>query len=91
MHERETATTRARGVVADPGLREFLAGFREGTRRFMNGDPGPWLGNASRRDDVMVMGAWGGHEKGWPAVEARYHWAGARFRDSGVALEVEYL
>ena len=91
MHERETATTRARGVVADPGLRDFLAGFREGTRRFMNGDPGPWFGNASRRDDVMVMGAWGGYEKGWQAVEARYHWAGARFRDSGAALEVEYL
>ena len=39
----------------------------------------------------MIMGAWGDHEKGWPAVEARYHWAAARFRDSGAALEVEYL
>ena len=33
----------------------------------------------------------GDHEKGWPAVGARYHWAAARFRDSGAALEVEYL
>jgi ketosteroid isomerase-like protein len=39
----------------------------------------------------MVMGAWGSHEKGWPAVEARYLWAAARFRDSGAALEVEHL
>ena len=69
------------------------AGFsvREGTQRFMNGDTAPWLGNASRGDDVMIMGAWGGHEKGWPAVEARYQWAGARFRDSGAELAVEYL
>lgn len=78
-------------VITDPGLRAFLAGFREATRRFMNGDPAPWLGNASRADDVMVMGAWGAHEKGWPAVEARYRWAGARFRDSEAALSVEYL
>lgn len=77
--------------VHDPGLRAFLASFREGTRRFMNGDPAPWLGNASCRDDVMVMGAWGGHEKGWPEVEARYHWAAARFADSGAELGVEYL
>ena len=78
-------------ALSIPGLRAFLVSFREGTQRFMNGDTAPWLGNASRRDDVMIMGAWGGHEKGWPAVEARYHWAGARFRDSGAELGVEYL
>ena len=77
--------------VVDPGLRAFLVAFREGTQRFMNGDTAPWLGNASRGDDVMIMGAWGGYEKGWPAVEARYQWAGARFRDSGAELAIEYL
>lgn len=78
-------------VAADAGLRGFLVGFREGTRRFMNGDAGLWLDNASRGDDVAIMGGWGGHETGWPAVEARYRWAAARFRDSGSALEVEKL
>jgi ketosteroid isomerase-like protein len=77
--------------VRDPGLRDLLVTFREGTQRFMNGDPALWLGNASRRDDVMIMGAWGGHEKGWPAVEARYRWAAARFRYSGDELSVEHL
>ena len=36
-------------------------------------------------------GGWGAHEKGWPEVQARYEWAGARFRDSGAKLSVEYL
>jgi ketosteroid isomerase-like protein len=39
----------------------------------------------------MIMGAWGAYEKGWPEVSARYDWAGARFRDSGASLKVEYL
>jgi ketosteroid isomerase-like protein len=93
-----TATSPAGGpgridgsAIVDPGLRDFLVSFREGTQRFMNGDTALWLSNASRRDDVMIMGAWGAHEKGWPDVEARYRWAGARFRDSGAELNVEYL
>ena len=80
-----------RSVVGDPGLRAFLKSFEEGTRRFMNGDTALWLQNLSRHDDVMIMGAWGAHEKGWPEVQARYEWAGARFRDSGAKLTVEYL
>ena len=59
-------------VVQDPSLRRFLERFQEGTRRFINGDPALWLENASRRSDVMIMGAWGDHEKGGPEVEARY-------------------
>lgn len=80
-----------RCAVADPGLRDVLVALREGTRRFMNGDAALWLDNASRGDDVMIMGAWGGQEKGWSAVEARYRWASARFRDSAAELDVEYL
>jgi ketosteroid isomerase-like protein len=57
----------------------------------MNGDTALWMENVSRRGDVMIMGAWGAHEKGWPEVQARYEWAGARFRDSGAKLTVEYL
>jgi ketosteroid isomerase-like protein len=80
-----------RSLVADPTLREFLASFEQGGRRFMNGDTALWLENASRGDDVMIMGAWGAYEKGWSEVQARYHWAGARFSDSGAKLSVEYL
>jgi ketosteroid isomerase-like protein len=80
-----------RSVVTDPSLRKFLESFEEGTRRFINGDTALWMENVSRRDDAMIMGAWGAHEKGWPEVKARYDWAGARFRDASARLSVEYL
>jgi ketosteroid isomerase-like protein len=80
-----------RTLITDPEFQSFLATFEEGTRRFMNGDTALWKSNVSRRDDVMIMGAWGAFEKGWPDVSARYDWAGARFNDSGASLKVEYL
>jgi ketosteroid isomerase-like protein len=78
------------GVLA-PALGAFLRDFEQGTEQFMNGDPAPWKANASQRNDVMIMGAWGAHEKGWSEVSARYDWAAARFRDADAELEVEYL
>jgi len=80
-----------RNTVSDPGLRKFLESFEEGTRRFMNGDTALWMQNVSRRDDAMIMGAWGAYEKGWSNVKARYDWAGARFSDGQAKLSVEYL
>jgi ketosteroid isomerase-like protein len=80
-----------RSVIGDPSLRGFLESFEEGTRRFMNGDSSLWMENVSRRGDVMIMGAWGAHEKGWTEVQQRYGWAAARFRDSAAKLSVEYL
>jgi ketosteroid isomerase-like protein len=80
-----------RSVVADANLRKFLESFEEGTRRFINGDTALWMEHVSRRDDAMIMGGWGAHEKGWLEVKARYDWAGARFRDASAKLSVEYL
>lgn len=76
---------------SDSSLRSFLAQFEEGINRFINGDPTPWKQNASRRDDVTIMGAWGGYEKGWSEVGPRYDWAATRFRESGARVKVEYL
>ena len=34
----------------------------------------------SHRDDVTIVGGWGGYERGWTEqVEKRYEWAAARF------------
>ncbi|MBP7001651.1 nuclear transport factor 2 family protein [Amaricoccus sp.] len=86
------ASAVARGpTAADPALRAFLAGVTEGARRFMGGDPGPWLANASRADDVLILGAWGGWERGWPAAEARYRWAAARFAGGEAKLDLTPL
>lgn len=78
-------------ATIDPSLQAFLARFEEGTSGFINGDPTLWKQNASRRDDAMIMGAWGAYEKGWGEVGPRYDWAAARFKESGAKVLVEYL
>jgi hypothetical protein len=78
-------------AVRDPGFRAFLSSFERGIDDFINGDPALWKRNASRRDDAMIMGAWGAYEKGWQEVDARYDWAAARFEKSGAKAQFEYL
>jgi ketosteroid isomerase-like protein len=75
----------------DSSLRSFLPRFEEGTSRFINGDNTLWKQNASRRDDVTIMGGWGGHAKGWDKVDPWYDWAAARFREGGAKVKVEYI
>jgi ketosteroid isomerase-like protein len=75
----------------DSDFRLFLRDFEDSTRRFINGDAEHWKRHASHREDVTIMGGFGGYEKGWQEVAPRYDWAAARFRESGAGLEVEYL
>jgi ketosteroid isomerase-like protein len=75
----------------ESSFRAFLEQFEQGTRQFINGDPGPWLHHASRRDDVTLMGGWGTYERGWKSVGERYTWAAARFRNSNATLKVEHV
>jgi ketosteroid isomerase-like protein len=75
----------------DPTFRAFLPAFEAGITAFINGDPTRWKQNASRRDDVTIMGAWGAYEKGWSEASPRYDWAAARFRESGATVDIEYI
>jgi ketosteroid isomerase-like protein len=77
--------------AGDSSFRAFLPQFEAGLTRFINGDPALWKQNASRRDDVTIMGAWGAYEKGWNEASARYDWAAARFKETGAKVNVEYL
>jgi hypothetical protein len=48
---------------------------------FLNGDPKLWKEHCSQQDDVTIIGAWGGFERGWAAqVAQRYDWAASRFK-----------
>lgn len=67
-------------VVSDAALRVFLPRFEEATRRFINGDATLWKEQASRHNDVTIIGSWGAYEKGWKEVGARYDWAAERFK-----------
>jgi ketosteroid isomerase-like protein len=47
---------------------------------FMNGDATGLQALYSHRDDVTVMGGFGGFERGWAEVGPRLAWAGSHFR-----------
>ena len=77
--------------AADAAFSAFLPRFEDGIRGFINGDPTLWKEQASHRDDVTIMGAWGAYEKGWSQAAERYDWAAARFEKSGASPTIEYL
>jgi ketosteroid isomerase-like protein len=75
----------------DASLQAFLPQFEAGTSSFINGDPSLWKQQASQGDDVTLLGGWGAYKRGWNEVGPHYDWAAARFRESGAAVQVEYL
>jgi ketosteroid isomerase-like protein len=77
--------------AGDSSFRSFLSKFEKGTSGFINGDTRLWKQNASRRDDVTLMGGWGGYEKGWNEAGQWYDRAAERFNESGARVKVEYL
>lgn len=69
-HGRSERDRQDRRRRLEPG--GVLAPVREATSRFVNGDPAPWGGYASWRDDATIVGAWGAYEEGWNGVGPRY-------------------
>jgi hypothetical protein len=63
----------------------------------LHGDAAPLKALLSRRDNATAFLGWGGHERGWDALDARWDWATARFtamRAAGRQLlgrQVEHL
>ena len=80
-----------RDTAADSSFGAFLPHWEKAQTRYINGDPAPWKQNASRREDATIFGAFGGREKGWEEVGARYDWASSQFKDSGATQRIEYL
>jgi ketosteroid isomerase-like protein len=78
-------------MMKDTTLQAFLPTFEAGISRFINGDASLWKRNASHREDVTIMGAWGAYEKGWSEAAPRYDWAAARMRESGAHVQIEYI
>jgi ketosteroid isomerase-like protein len=77
---------------ADSSFKTFLSEWEKAQSRFINGDPTLWKQHASHRDDVTILGGFGGYgEKGWGAVGARYDWASSQYKSGGATVKVEYL
>jgi hypothetical protein len=60
----------------DAAMTELAAAQRD----FMNGDATGLQALYSHRDDVTVMGGFGGFERGWAEVGPRLAWAASHFR-----------
>jgi ketosteroid isomerase-like protein len=77
---------------ADAGFRTFLATWETAQSQFINGDPALWKQHCSRRDDVTILGGFGGFgEKGWDAVGRRYEWASSQYKPGGATMKPEYI
>ncbi len=61
--------------------------------RFVQGDAAAYKELWARTDDVVVMGAFGGVERGWHEVSDRLDWAASRGASQGYEFEVlaEYV
>lgn len=69
-----------------------IAAHRQALNEFVKGNVGPWKQHCSHWDDVTIVGAWGGFEKGWAAqVVRRYEWAAGRFMGSESGVELENI
>lgn len=87
-----TQTQVRQEASVDSSFRAFLAEWDKAQSRFINGDPTLWKQHASHRDDVTILGGFGGYgEKGWDAVGARYDWASSQYKGGGATMKVEYL
>lgn len=75
----------------DASLRAFLSQWEQAQSRFINGDPALWKQNASHGADATILGAFGGHEKGWNEVGPRLDWASSHFKESRARQQIEYL
>lgn len=79
-------------TTTDSTFRAFLRQWEKAQSLFINGDPTLWKQHASHRDDVTILGGFGGYgEKGWSAVGARYDWASSQYKGGGATMKVEYL
>ena len=75
----------------DRSFRAFLQTWEQAQTRFINGDPTLWKQHASHRDDVTLLGGFGGEgEKGWKSVGARYDWASSQYRPGNATMKVDY-
>lgn len=53
---------------------KFVNALVAGQTAFVRGDPTMLMGLWSHADDVTLMGAWGGYERGWSMVGPRLEW-----------------
>ncbi len=65
----------------------FISRCQDALGELVQGRPEPFKALWSHADDVVIMGAFGGYERGWHQVSARLDWASAGIKATGRAAE----
>lgn len=78
-------------TVKDSSFKAFLPVWEEAVTKFVNGDNTLWKQICSRSSDATILGGFGGYEKGWQEVDARYDWAASQFKPGGTKVNLEYI
>jgi len=61
----------------------FISKCQDALGELVEGRPEPFKALWSHADDVVIMGAFGGYERGWDEVGARLDWASAGIKATG--------
>lgn len=81
-----------RATISDSSFKAFLPKWETYLDSISSGNPTLMKENASHSEDITIMGAFGGYEKGWKQVGARYDWAAAQLKGSQPKKgKIEYI
>jgi len=79
-------------TITDSGFKVFLPKWERYIDSISSGNSTLVKENASHSDDITIMGAFGGYEKGWAQVGARYDWAAAQMKGTQPKKsKIEYI
>ena len=65
----------------------FISRCQQALGDLVEGRPEPFKALWSHADDVVIMGAFGGYERGWDQVSARLDWAAAGIKATDRAAQ----
>src|SRR5690349_22019981 len=78
-------------TITDSSFKAFLPKWERYVDSTASGNPAFMKQNASHSDDITIMGAFGGYEKGWDKVGARLDWAAAQMKGTPPKVKIEYI
>jgi hypothetical protein len=71
----------------DDAFKTFRVRLEAAIAAQLQGNSEPYLALWSKKPDIMIFGALGGHEHGWPEVGERLRWAATKVEARLVRLE----
>ena len=79
-------------TITDSSFKAFLPKWERYIDSISSGNPTLVKENASHSNDITIFGAFGGYEKGWEKVGARYDWAASQMKGSQPKKsKIEYI